>query len=89
MEILPTENNMKMLTYQLETIRGLVGIPQHTMAHELGVTRQTMYNLEHGKVPMTKYYYIAIMHILTKYLKGNEELESIVCLLLGLEHGNN
>lgn len=51
------------MEFDLRIIRALLDLTTEEMAKDLGVTRQTISNLENGKSKMTKLYKLAIGYL--------------------------
>ena len=72
------------LQAHLMTIRRTAGWSGERLSNELGVTKQTISNLETGKTKMTKMHYLAIRSVFNHEIvvSGNEDLAKIIQLLI-------
>lgn len=64
----------------LATIRKVAGWTSQRLADEIGVTRQTVSSLEHGRTLMTKTQYIALRYVLNleAAVSGNQALAKVI-----------
>lgn len=79
------ENQIRKLQMNLSPIRKIAGWTAEVLGEKIGVTKQTISNLENNKTPMSFTQYIAIRSILDYEIannKGNEVLPKVVALLL-------
>lgn len=51
------------MEFDLRIIRALLDLSQEELAKDLGITRVSISNLERGKVPITKFYKMAIGYL--------------------------
>lgn len=82
------ERDVKRLQENLLSIRRIAGWTAETLGEKIGVTKQTISNLENGKTPMTLTQYIAIRAILDYEMENNKEntiLPEVVHILLDKE----
>jgi transcriptional regulator with XRE-family HTH domain len=73
------------LQKNLSSIRKIAGWTSEKLGERIGVTKQTISNLENGKTPMTLTQYIAIRSILDFEIQSNKEntvLPQIIEILL-------
>lgn len=73
------------LQQNLSSIRKIAGWSAETLGNKIGVTKQTISNLENKKTPMTFTQYIAIRAVLdaeTETNKDNEALPKVISILL-------
>lgn len=76
---------IRRLQKNLSTIRKIAGWTTEQMGNKIGVTKQTISNLENGKNPMSFTQYIAIRAILDHEIEtntNNEVLPKVVSILL-------
>lgn len=81
-------HNIKRLQENLLSIRRLAGWTAENLGDKIGVTKQTISNLENNKTPMTLTQYIAIRAILDHEMEHNKEntiLPEAVHILLDKE----
>ena len=79
------EKQINRLQQNLSTIRRIAGWTTEQMGEKIGVTKQTISNLENGKTPMNFTQYIAIRAILDCEIEANtsnEVLPKAVDILL-------
>jgi transcriptional regulator with XRE-family HTH domain len=79
------EKEIRNLQRQLSSIRKIAGWTLEELGNKIGVTKQTVSNLENFKTKMTQTQYIAIRSVLDYEIKTNKEnivLPKIVELLL-------
>lgn len=79
------QQEIKRLQENLGTIRKIAGWTTQDLGERIGVTKQTISNLENKKTDMTLTQYIAIRTVLDYEIannKGNEVLPQVVHLLL-------
>jgi transcriptional regulator with XRE-family HTH domain len=79
------ETQIKKLQQNLSSIRKIAGWTAEIFGDKIGVTKQTISNLENRKTPMNFTQYIAIRSILDYEIannKENEVLPKVVALLL-------
>lgn len=72
-----TEEAKARLQTNLATIRKAAGWTAADLGELIGVTKQTISNLENNRTPMTKTQYIAIRAILDHELRDNPDNESL------------
>lgn len=80
--------DVKRLQENLLSIRRIAGWSAETLGEKIGVTKQTISNLENRKTPMTLTQYIAIRAILDYEMDQNKEntiLPEVVYILLDKE----
>lgn len=73
------------LQQNLSSIRKIAGWSAETLGNKIGVTKQTISNLENKKTPMTFTQYIAIRAVLDAEIetnKDNEALPKVISILL-------
>lgn len=73
------------LQQNLSSIRKIAGWSAETLGNKIGVTKQTISNLENKKTPMTFTQYIAIRAVLDAEVEGNKEntvLPKVITILL-------
>ena len=76
---------IKKLQKNLSSIRKIAGWTAATLGEKIGVTKQTISNLENQKTPMTFTQYIAIRAVLDAEVGGNKEntvLPKVITILL-------
>ena len=76
---------IKCLQKNLSAIRKIAGWTAEQLGGKIGVTKQTISNLENGKTPMTLTQYIAIRSVLDYEIQNNKEntvLPQVVEVLL-------
>lgn len=81
------ENDIKKLQVNLSTIRKIAGWTAQDIGKKIGVTKQTISNLENQKTEMTLTQYIAIRTVIDYEIennKSNEVLPQVVHILLDL-----
>ena len=66
------EARIRRMQENLATIRKVAGWSAQQLADEIGVTRQTISNLERGKTPLTKTQYIALRYVLNIEIAASE-----------------
>ena len=79
------EQQIKRLQENLHSIRKIAGWTAEVLGNRIGVTKQTISNIENGKVRLTQTQYIAIRSILDYEVKTNQEntvLPQVITLLL-------
>lgn len=78
------ERRIKLLQENLEVIRKIAGWTGQRMAEEIGVTRQTIGNLEKGRQKMSKTQYLALRSVLNFEIANskNGELAIIIRVLV-------
>lgn len=69
------ETEIALLQDNLEMLRKLFGWSAEQLGNRLGVTKQTVLNLEHGKPIMSKIQYIAIRAVFETEANSREEEE--------------
>lgn len=82
------EIQIKKLQQNLSPIRKIAGWTAEVLGDKIGVTKQTISNLENKKTPMNFTQYIAIRSVLDYEIannKENEVLPKVVALLLDCE----
>jgi len=82
------EIQIKQLQQNLSPIRKIAGWTAVVLGDKIGVTKQTISNLENNKTPMSFTQYIAIRSVLDYEIannKENEVLPKVVALLLDCE----
>lgn len=76
---------IKKLQINLSSIRKIAGWTAATLGDKIGVTKQTISNLENQKTPMTFTQYIAIRAVLDAEVENNKEntvLPKVITILL-------
>ena len=84
-DISEREKNIRRLQQNLSVIRKVTGWTIEQMGNKIGVTKQTISNLENGRTPMNFTQYIAIRAILDCEIETNttnEVLVRVVSILL-------
>jgi transcriptional regulator with XRE-family HTH domain len=79
------EAQIERLQQNLAPIRKIAGWSAETLGDKIGVTKQTISNLERSRTPMSYAQYIAIRTILDNEIENNKEneiLPKVVTLLL-------
>ena len=79
------EKQIKKLQHNLSSIRRIAGWTAEGLGDKIGVTKQTISNLENQKTPMNFTQYIAIRSVIDAEIesnKDNEVLPKVVALLL-------
>ncbi len=79
------ERQIRLLQQNLLSIRKIAGWTAEQLGDKIGVTKQTISNLENGKTPMNFTQYIAIRSILdyeAETNKENEVLPKVITILL-------
>lgn len=79
------DSQVLLLQQNLAAIRKIAGWTAERLANRIGVTKQTISNLETGKTPMNLTQYIAIRAILDHEIETNKEntvLPQVVTILL-------
>ena len=79
------QKQIKRLQQNLSSIRKIAGWTAEVLGEKIGVTKQTISNLENGKTPMNFSQYIAIRSVLDLEIennKTNEILPQVVTILL-------
>ena len=79
------EIQIKKLQQNLSSIRKISGWTAEVLGEKIGVTKQTISNLENQKTPMNFTQYIAIRSIIDYEIENNKEnevLPKVVMLLL-------
>lgn len=76
------ESSIQKLQHNLQSFRKLAGWTSEELGHKVGVTKQTISNLETGRTKLTKPLYIAIRTVLDFESKTNENLSKALYLLL-------
>lgn len=65
------------LQQNLSSIRKIAGWSAETLGNKIGVTKQTISNLENKKTPMTFTQYIAIRAVLDAEIETNKDNEAL------------
>lgn len=81
------QNDIKKLQVNLSSIRKIAGWTAQELGKKIGVTKQTISNLENQKTEMTLTQYIAIRTVLDYEIennKSNEVLPKVVHILLDM-----
>lgn len=73
---------IKKLQINLSSLRRLAGWTAADLGEKVGVTKQTISNLETGRTEMTKMQYIAIRSVLDYKARNNEALNKAMALVL-------
>lgn len=76
------EELTKNLQNNLKKIRAILDIDQAQLGDMIGVSRQTINNIENGRVKLNKTHYLAIMAILDQLINENPHLKDTVSSLL-------
>ena len=79
-----TEKNILRLQKNLQAIRKIAGLTAEELGEYIGVTKQTISNLENQKTKMTKTQYLALMMVINTLVANpdNAQLKSVVEILL-------
>ena len=88
MNKLNVEQQIKSLQENLHSIRKIAGWTAEDLGNRIGVTKQTISNIENSKVRLTQTQYIAIRSVLEYEIKTNPEnivLQQVITLLLDSE----
>lgn len=83
------EQQIKRLQEHLHSIRKIAGWTAEDLGNRIGVTKQTISNIENKKVRLTQTQYIAIRSVLEYEIKENPEnivLQQVITLLLDNEN---
>ncbi|EQK40114.1 helix-turn-helix family protein [[Clostridium] bifermentans ATCC 638] len=83
------EQQIKSLQEHLHSIRKIAGWTAEDLGNRIGVTKQTISNIENNKVRLTQTQYIAIRSVLEYEIKENPEnivLQQVITLLLDNEN---
>lgn len=84
------ENEIIVLQENLEMLRKLFGWSAEQLGNRLGVTKQTVLNLEHGKPTMSKIQYIAIRAVFEiEACRREEEEKKFLFNVLNLVFNDN
>lgn len=84
-KIIEREKQIKKLQQNLSSIRKIAGWTSEVLGEKIGVTKQTISNLENQKTSMNFTQYIAIRSVLDLEIENNKEnevLPKVVSLLL-------
>lgn len=76
------EKMIEIMQISLKPIRQVLGLGVQELADLIGLTRQTINNLETQKSKMSSIQYIAICAVIDNYLKDNPELLPIISTIL-------
>ncbi len=78
------EKNILRLQKNLQAIRKIAGLTAEELGEYIGVTKQTISNLENQKTKMTKTQYLALMMVINTLIENpdNAQLKSVVEVLL-------
>jgi len=88
-KLLERKIQIKKLQQNLSSIRKIAGWTAEVLGDKIGVTKQTISNLENSKTPMSFTQYIAIRYVLDYEIVNNEKnevLPKVVTLLLDCEN---
>ncbi|MHC1735750.1 MAG: helix-turn-helix transcriptional regulator [Erysipelotrichaceae bacterium] len=88
-KLIDREIQIKKLQHNLSSIRKIAGWTAEVLGDKIGVTKQTISNLENNKTPMSFTQYIAIRSVLDyeiTFNKKNDVLPKVVALLLDNEN---
>ena len=79
-----TSNSIEIdkLQHNLPSLRKVAGWTAEDLAQKLGVTKQTISNIETGRTAMTKLHYIALRAILDYEARSNPNLARSLLLVL-------
>lgn len=82
--ILTEEQRLSNLQNNLATIRKVAGWTSDRLGEEIGVTRQTISNLEKNRTPLTKTQYLAIRAVLNQEIlaENNSALATVLKTLV-------
>lgn len=76
---------IRLLQQNLSSIRKIAGMTMEQLGNKVGVTKQTISNLENGKTPMTLTQYIALRSILDNEIESNPDnsvLPQVISILV-------
>lgn len=76
------ENQLKVFQDNIRKIRSVLGWSGSDLAEVIGVTRQTINNLETGKSQLTFVQYVALCAVIEKIQRNSPELRSIITAVL-------
>ena len=79
------EKQIRMLQENLRSIRKIAGLTAEKLGNKVGVTKQTISNIENGKTQMTLTQYIAIRAILDLEIASNTDntvLQQVIDILV-------
>ena len=72
------EKSIARLQKNLSAIRKIIGLTTEDLAKRIGVTKQTISNMENGKTKMTLTQFIAIRSILDYESQTNEQMKDVL-----------
>lgn len=81
-------NNIMNMQKKLKFFRQIFGISIISFADMIGVTRQTIYNIENEKTVLTKTQYLAICQVLSSLLANNQDKYAMVKSIWETEYEN-
>lgn len=79
------EEMIRNMQKHLSLIRECCGLTQTELANIIGVTRQTLNNIENNKSPLSQTQYVAIACLLDIMIKHNPSLQAVIISVLNLE----
>lgn len=71
------EKKIEILQHNLLYIRKSLNMPAREFGELIGVTRQTINNIEHGRYDMSKTQYLAILYALDKFIFPKLSVEQL------------
>lgn len=74
--------DIKKLQHNLPSLRRIAGWTAEDLGRKIGVTKQTISNLETGRTSLSKTQYIALRTVLDYEAKSNQNLERALGLVL-------
>ncbi|MPN53150.1 hypothetical protein SDC9_200814 [bioreactor metagenome] len=76
------EKIFETLQSNLKKIRAILDIDQAQLGDMIGVSRQTINNIENGRVKLNKMHYLAIMAVIDQLINQKPNLKNTVSALL-------
>lgn len=79
------DNQIQLLQENLSSIRKIAGWTAEELGNQIGVTKQTISNLENSKVKMSLTHYIAIRSVLDYEIESNKDntvLKKVMAILV-------
>ena len=78
------EEKIKIMQHNLKYIRSILGLTEQDLGNMIGLTRQTISNIEYNKSKLSKVQYLAIMYVLEHDLlpNCNEDQRNYVLMML-------
>lgn len=81
-EVFSQDELTKNLQNNLKKIRVILDVDQAQLGDMIGVSRQTINNLENGRVKLNKTHYLAIMAIVDQLIHEDSNLKDTIASLL-------